>query len=73
MANEQGVWRTIAGRKIFIVEGQDLETAIKNSVLASLEILLDYTMIYSLAQNEIILKLFRLKEAEKRKLSKQNI
>lgn len=28
---EEGVWRTIGGRRIFIKEGQDLETAMKES------------------------------------------
>ena len=26
-----GVWRTIGGRRIFIKDGEDLETAMKNS------------------------------------------
>lgn len=28
---KQGVWRTIGGRRVFIVNGQDLPTAMKNS------------------------------------------
>ena len=28
---KQGVWRTVGGRRIFIKEGQDLETAMKES------------------------------------------
>jgi len=28
---KQGVWRTVGGRRIFIVNGQDLPTAMKNS------------------------------------------
>lgn len=28
---ENGVWRTVGGRRIFIKEGQDLETAMKES------------------------------------------
>lgn len=28
---KKGVWRTIAGRKVFIAEGEDLRTAMKNS------------------------------------------
>lgn len=31
MANEKGVWRTIGGRRIFIKEGQDLASAMKES------------------------------------------
>ena len=26
-----GVWRTVGGRRIFIKDGEDLETAMKNS------------------------------------------
>ena len=28
---EDGVWRTVGGRRIFIKDGEDLETAMKNS------------------------------------------
>ena len=28
---KQGVWRTIGGRRIFIADGEDLQTAMKNS------------------------------------------
>ena len=28
---ENGVWRTVGGRRIFIKDGEDLETAMKNS------------------------------------------
>lgn len=28
---KQGVWRTIGGRKVFIADGEDLPTAMKNS------------------------------------------
>ena len=28
---QEGVWRTIGGRKVFIVNGQDLPTAMKES------------------------------------------
>lgn len=31
MANEKGVWRTIGGRRVFIKEGQDLASAMKES------------------------------------------
>ena len=31
MANENGVWRTIGGRRVFIKEGQDLASAMKES------------------------------------------
>lgn len=31
MAEEKGVWRTIRGRRVFIREGEDLYTAMKNS------------------------------------------
>lgn len=29
--DENGVWRTIGGRRIFIKDGEDLKTAMKNS------------------------------------------
>ncbi len=28
---KQGVWRTVGGRRIFIADGEDLETAMRNS------------------------------------------
>ena len=31
MADAGGVWRTVGGRRIFIKDGEDLETAMKNS------------------------------------------
>lgn len=31
MSDEGGVWRTVGGRRIFIKDGEDLETAMKNS------------------------------------------
>ena len=31
MAEEKGVWRTIMGRRIFIADGEDVRTAIRNS------------------------------------------
>ena len=31
MASEGGVWRTVGGRRIFIKDGEDLSTAMKNS------------------------------------------
>lgn len=31
MAEEKGVWRTVKGRRVFIREGEDLATAMKNS------------------------------------------
>jgi len=29
--DDKGVWRTIGGRRIFIADGEDLETAMKKS------------------------------------------
>lgn len=31
MEEEDGVWRTVKGRRIFIRNGEDLETAMRNS------------------------------------------
>lgn len=31
MSNEGGVWRTVGGRRIFIKDGQDLASAMKES------------------------------------------